>query len=124
MATMTDEQSKERLMALVELIGRTGAQAFQLRYSDDEQPVVWIAVAGYKRDPRNMVYEVGASTSPDRAAFRLAEALVDGGQCTHCKRPTGVDDSWDSMPLDQLVCWYQYDPELKTFRRGCEGGTS
>lgn len=85
--TVTDEQSKERLVALVDLIGRTGAQGFQLRYSDDEAPVVWIAVAGYKRGLGNMVYEVGASCSPDRAAFRLA-------------------------------------PELKTFRRGCEGGTS
>jgi hypothetical protein len=23
----------------------------------------------------------------------------------------------------QVVCWYRFDPELKTFRRGCEGDT-
>jgi hypothetical protein len=27
----------------------------------------------------------------------------------------------DSMPLNESVCWYQWDPEMKTFRRGCEG---
>lgn len=132
---MTDDipqAVKDRMMACVDLIGRTGAEGFQIRYSDDEEPVVWIAVAGYKRsgDPKSgnpakrserMHHEAGAALAPDLAAFRLLETLVDGGKCTHCHRPTGVDNDWaGGQPLDDLVCWYVYDPELKKFRRGCE----
>ena len=69
-------------------------------------------------------WEVAAAANPVRAALRLCEQLVDGGMCTHCNRPAGLEpDSIDAMPLNDLVCWYQYDPELKTFRRGCEGGS-
>lgn len=112
----TEEQ--EKLTAAVALIGRTGAAHFQLRYSDDEKPVVWMAVAVYRED----LAEVDASLDPVRAVLRLAERLVDGGQCVHCKRPTGLDpDSLDTMPLNDTICWWQWDPELKVFRRGCEG---
>lgn len=127
------EEAKDRMMACIDLVGRTGAQDFQLRFSDDEKPVVWIAVAGFKRSgaarsgnpakrAERLGYQVGAGITPDIAAFRLLEQLVDGGRCTHCQRPTGVDDDWaGEQPLDELVCWYVYDPELKKFRRGCEG---
>ena len=113
------EQS-DRMLAGVDFIRRTGSSTFSLRYSDDEEPVVWMAIAGYA----DGVHEVDASLSPLRAVLRLCERLADGGRCTHCNRPAGLDpDSLETMPLDELVCWYQYDPELKTFRRGCEGGT-
>jgi hypothetical protein len=111
-------QLEARMIAAVELIGRTGAGEFQLRYSDDEKPVVWMAVAKYGDH-----YEAAASVDPMQAVFRLCETLVDGGTCAHCGRPTGIADSLGRMPLDELVCWYQYDPELETFRRGCEGET-
>ena len=108
---------EHKLKAGVDFIMRTGASEFQLRYHDDELPVVWIAVAAYGDD----THEVDASLDPVRAVLRLCERLCDGGTCTHCKRPTGLDpDTLDTMPLNELVCWYQYDPELKTFRRGCE----
>lgn len=107
-----------KLTAGVDFIRRTGSKTFQLRYSDDEQPVVWIAVAGYP-DER---HEVDASLDPIRAVLRLCERLADGGQCVHCGRPTGLDpDTIETMPLNDLICWYQFDPELRTFRRGCEG---
>jgi hypothetical protein len=108
-----------RLIAAVDLIGRTGAKSFAIRYSDDEQPVVWSAVADYG-DGRA---EAAGALHPLVAVLRLAELLIDGGTCTHCGRPTGVhtDRVPESMPLDQFVCWYQFDPELSTFRRGCEG---
>jgi hypothetical protein len=109
-----------RFIAAVDLIGRTGAKSFAIRYTDDEPPVVWAAVAEYG-DGRA---EAAGALHPIVAVLRLAELLVDGGQCTHCGRPTGLDvDSIDTMPLDTLVCWYQFDPELATFRRGCEGDT-
>lgn len=108
-----------RLAAAVELIGRTGALNYQIRYSEAEDgvPAVWAAVASYPGDR----YEVDAAFDPLQATFRLATRLVDGGQCSHCHRPTGFDEDFGTMPLGDLVCWYQYDPERETFRRGCEG---
>jgi hypothetical protein len=53
--------------------------------------------------------------------MRLLDQTIDGGTCTHCGRPTGVTDRWESsMPLADVVCWQVYDPELRVFRRGCE----
>jgi len=83
-------------------------------------PVVWVAVGTWGDR-----HEVGAGLDPTRAALRLCEQVMDGGQCTHCGRPSGFEpDSIDGMPLDELVCWYQFDPELKTFRRACESGSA
>jgi hypothetical protein len=106
-----------KLVAAVEMIGRTGAKNFGLRYQDDEQPVVWVAVGQWGDK-----YEVGAGLDPTRAALRLCEQVMDGGQCIHCHRVTGFEpDHLEDMPFDEAVCWYQWDPELRTFRRGCEG---
>lgn len=106
-----------KLVAAVDMIRRTGSRNFQLRFHDDEQPVVWIAVAIYD----DTHADAAASLDPVRAVLRLCEQLIDGAKCVHCDRPTGFDpDSLDTMPLNALVCWYQYDPELQTFRRGCE----
>jgi hypothetical protein len=120
-----DPDTEARMLAAVDLIGRTGAGSFQLRYSDDEEPVVWMAVAQHRLSDGDDVrdhYEATAAMNPLRAVLRLAELLIDGGMCTHCRRPSGIEpDSLDTMPLDTLVCWYQYDPERRTFRRGCEG---
>lgn len=108
---------EERFLAGVEMVRRTGSNQFQLRWSDDEEPVVWFAVALYPNDR----WETAAGRDPFVAVSRLLEQIIDGGTCAHCKRPAGLDpDSLDTMPLNDLVCWYQYDPELKTFRRGCE----
>lgn len=121
-----------KFLAAVDLVRRTGAAQFQIRYQDDEDPVVWLAVAAY----RNMVavgatgrgrrvevaHEAAAALDPVTAVLRLCDRLVDGAICTHCHRPSGVDDRFDlGQPLPGIVCWYVYDPELKTFRRGCEG---
>lgn len=109
-----------RLHASIDLIRRTGANAIDIRYQDDQEPVVWMVVALYPSGKA----EVDAAFDPVRAALRLCERLADGGQCTHCKRPTGLEpDSIETMPMNELICWYQYDPELKKFRRGCEGDT-
>jgi hypothetical protein len=108
---------QERMTAAFDLIHRTGAQSAGIRYQDDEPPTVWIALASYDGDR----HEAAAALDPLRAVLRLCEQLVDGGVCTHCRRPSGLEpDSIETMPLNDLVCWYQYDPELKTFRRGCE----
>jgi hypothetical protein len=127
-----DPTKDPRLIAGVEMLKRTGARSFQIRYSDDEQPVVWMAVAEYSLGPNGrpvarggrQTFEAAGAMDPINAVLRLLDHVVDGGYCTHCDRPTGVTDHWESsMPLADAVCWYQYDPETQRFRRGCEGDT-
>jgi len=115
--------SEDRMLAAVELVGRTGGDEFVLRYSepesDDTSPVGWLAFSRHGKH-----WSCAGAINPVRAVLRLAESLVDGGLCLHCNRPTGLNpDNPEEMPMDKAVCWYQYDPELKTFRRGCEGDT-
>jgi len=120
LAEVTEPTLDRKMVAAIEFIRRTGSSRFQLRYHDDEQPVIWMAVVGY-RDGR---HEVSASLDPLRAVLRLCETLADGGMCAHCHRPSGFEpDSLDRMPMDELFCWWQWDPELSKFRRGCEGDT-
>jgi len=102
--------------AAIQLIGRTGATNFQIRFSDDEQPTVWIAVAVYGR-----AWEAAAGQTPHQAIIRLCEQLVDGGECTHCHRPTMFMEEMEEPDL--LFCVYAFDPELATYRRSCEGDT-
>lgn len=122
-------------LAVIELLRRTGAEGIEIRYSDpaedgDDGPVVWMAVARYpstidlsrsSAPPRHR-YEVDAAMTPAGAVLRLAERLIDGGECTHCHRPTVFDaDPLGAGPLDALGCVYRFDPELATYRRTCEG---
>jgi hypothetical protein len=114
------EFDDDRFLAALEFTRRTGAIGVQVRYSDDEPPTVWFMVVEFPGDR----FEVDASLDPLRAALRLCERLADGGQCTHCHRPTGLEpDHIETMPFNKEICWYQFDPELKKFRRGCEGDT-
>lgn len=120
---MNEEKLKEitedpKFSASLELLRRTGASSFQVRYSDDEDPVVWIAVAGFGEG----VWESGCGPNPLLAMQRLLAQLIDGGVCRHCRRPAGFEPSdITKMPFDGSICWYQWDPELKKYRRSCEG---
>lgn len=106
-----------RLLAAIDLIGRTGAHDFKLQHCDEEPPTVWMARVSYD-DGRQ---DCAAAMDPNVAVLRLCDQLIDGGICTHCLKPTGFAAEWeDDMPLPEAVCWYQYDPERDTFRRGCE----
>ncbi len=127
----SEAEAKDFLTACVDMVGRMGAEGWQLRFHDDESPTVWIALATFTGrldnihmpdggHPTHTKHEVAAALSPQQAAFRLLEQLVDGGHCTHCHKTTGITSDFDDVPLHEHVCWYQYDPELKTFRRGCE----
>jgi hypothetical protein len=102
------------VVAAVDLIHRTGATQFQIRYCDEAKPVVWVAAA--RHGPR---WEAAGAMNPRGAVFRLCDLLVDGGQCQHCGRPAGFEPSTDTMPLNSLVCWYQFDPGTKKFAKGC-----
>jgi hypothetical protein len=106
-----------RFIAAVALLERTGAGTFSIRYQDDEKPIVWIAIAGYEDDK----FAVAAGLNPQKAVFNLCSEVLDGGHCNHCNRPSAFSEDFDQMLLEEMFCWYQWDPELKTFRRGCEG---
>lgn len=118
--------------AAIDVIGRTGAEGIEIRYSDPSEdgatgPVVWMAVARYPAtmphvEPSVIRHEVDAALDPSTAVLRLAERLIDGGECTHCRRPTVFDaDPFGAGLLDALGCVYRFDPELGTYRRSCEG---
>lgn len=114
-----------KFTAGVDLLGRTGIREFEIRYcgggDDAEQPpIAWVAVAVYRLGQ----VECAAAMDPEAAVLRLCERVIDGGTCAHCHRPTGFDADVDDTINEALtagsVCWYMFDPELATFRRGCE----
>lgn len=117
---MTSQKAEEdpRITALFDMIGRTGANFFQLRWHDDQEPVVWLALAGFKRDGR-VVFDVGAGMAPLQAVYRLSESLIDGGLCTHCGRPSGVSLDPAEVILDEVICWYRYSDASHEFVRDC-----
>lgn len=129
-------ESEPQFLAAVHLIGRAGAHDFALRYSDDEDPIVWLCIATFLVDEHGTparegreTWEAAAGHNPLDAALRLAERLVDGGECAHCHRPTIFHADVDPLLgegqagalVDTAFCNYQWDPELATFRRACEG---
>lgn len=119
------QEYENKLIAAIELIGHTGSKSVQMRYSDDEAPTVWMAIAEFDAPHplfKLKTYVVTAHLDQLRSVLMLAEKLIDGGTCMHCEKPSGLEpDSLETMPAGQTICWWQYDPELKKFRRGCEG---
>jgi hypothetical protein len=115
----------DKFLAAIDLIERTGADSFMIRFCDEEEPVIWSAMATWPEMYGNPEHwDVCSGVTPWQALFRLCEAAIDGGSCKHCKRPTAVDDKPADpvlMITEEHVCWYRYDPELRTFRRQCEG---
>jgi hypothetical protein len=133
-----------RFLAGTAMIGRLGAQDFALRWLDAEEgnPHVWVAqctfppgrpamLNGVLGETTRPYVEVAASIGdPTIAVLRLCAQLVDGGTCTHCARPTVFVETHDDYDItaggmapgaEGAFCLYQWDPELDTFRRSCEG---
>jgi hypothetical protein len=124
---MSEATDDPRFVATFDVLRRTGARTIQVRYSDDEEPVVWFVVAGYtlhngkpSGSGKINTWETAAAMHPVRAAFRLAAQVCDGGRCAHCQRPTGFSEDPGAMPGDRIVCWWQWDPEVKAFVQGCQ----
>lgn len=128
------KQTDPKMIAACDMLRRTGAAEVQIRYSDDEAPTVWFAVARYRTRsdgrPRSdgpiTRWETASGHHPTEALLRLCERVVDGGACQHCMRPAMFHADLDAnlTPLDPLFCSYEWDPELATFRRSCEGDSS
>ena len=80
MRELTDED-REVTAAIAAALPHLGAASFQMRYQDDAPPVVWIAIAEFPNIGPDGEWAVAASTTPGLAAWRLAESLIDGGDC-------------------------------------------
>lgn len=118
-----------KFTAAVDLLRRSGASQIQIRYQDDDEPTVWIVVAvlhdwlpGWSGTSRGPAWEIDAGSHPEQAVLRLCERLVNGGLCVHCQKPTMLELYHDSEPVpgQGFLCVTAWDPELATFRRGCE----
>jgi hypothetical protein len=89
-APTLSRREQARLVAAVDMIGRTGGRAYEVGYEDPTEdggtgPVVWHATATHQ----------GAKhwrTGPDpvTATELLLEDLIDGGTCTSCGRVTAL----------------------------------
>lgn len=117
---------EDKFKAAIEMLGRTGSDEFQIRYCEEEEPTIWMAAAHwpYQEGLVPEHWDAAGGMTPWSALLRLMEATMDGGTCTHCHRPTSVDDKPTDAILgatEAFICWYRFDPELKTFRRSCEG---
>lgn len=118
-----------RYTAAIDLVRRNGARGIQLRYDDEQNPIVWVAVAEFSVIDGKITghgkinaHQAGGGLDPLSAIFALCRACLDRrGLCVHCQRNTMFDETFDPQPLSEFYCWYQWDPELKTFRRSCEG---
>lgn len=93
----------DTVVAVAGMMQRTGATGFQMRYSDDERPVVWIAVAEYAGG----VADCAAGMTPGAAAWRLAEQLLDGGECKLCGKATAVVRQAGELPELPGVCQWR-----------------
>lgn len=121
MSQITDaDASDPRFIACVDMIGQSGGKTFQVRYDEEQDPVVWVAVA----ELRGGRWECAGGKSPLQASYRLLQVLYNGGWCGHCGKASGVTLDWQSdMPQADSLCWWVYDPETQKFRRSCEGET-
>lgn len=106
---------KALIDACTNLLGRTGADEYCTRVSP-ELPVVFMFMARWGDH-----WEAMAGTKLSQACFRMLQHIVDGGLCVHCQKPTGVARDFADDLDNEHICWYQMDPELKRFRRSCEG---
>lgn len=121
----------ERFTAAIKFLERLGAREFQMRFDDEQRPIVWVAISGYsiingKPATRGKInaHQTGCGMDPLTAMFNLmTNSLNFRGLCNHCGRNTMFDESFGEVPMADVYCWYQWDPELKLYRRGCEGDT-
>lgn len=107
------EMDDDAFNAAVELIGRTGANAFEIGFAREDVPVEqagWYAQAQY-RGARIIVEE---HRTPVEAAEALARRLLTGGRCTHCR---GTITLSDRAPTTGPAC--RWTRQAARWERGC-----
>lgn len=106
-ATLPDED-KDRLLAAVDVIGRTGATGFEVGHLEDDVPVHlarWYAHATYQ-GARQMSEE---HANPVDAAEGLAWLLLEGGGCRHCGRVIAMEGH--AGPTLGRCIWHRKGPK-------------
>lgn len=101
-----------RFTATIDLIGRAGAVNVQIRFCEEEQPMVCMIVAEFRAH-----HQTGIGLTPVEAVFDLAHKLVEGAVCVHCYRPARFDPNGDMST--GVFCLYRWLPLYNGFRRGC-----
>lgn len=83
-------EGKERLVAAIDVVGRSGGKGFEVGFLDEDVPAHlarWYAHAQYKGARISTEEHPG----PVEAAEALAWRLLEGGQCTSCRRLIGLE---------------------------------
>lgn len=115
------------LTAGIEMIGRSGADEFQIRYHDDEEPTLWMAAASWKR-PGGTYWDSAGGMTPRSAVLRLVGIVFENALCIRCQRKMTFSPQKreDILPKDletrvkSDTCYTGWDPETKKFLRDCE----
>jgi len=108
-----------KFLAGIDLLKRTGMTGCRIAHSAEEEgdPVIWHVTGTWGK----ATHECCAAMHPVEALMRLCEQVIDGGICSHCTKQTiFVHDTFEVGYLQKVGCVYAFDPELRTFRRGCE----
>jgi hypothetical protein len=82
---------EDAVKACADLVGRTGAKSFECGYLHEDVPASeagWYATAVYK----GAKLTAEDKASPAEACDALAERLLTGGQCQHCKGLVSLAD--------------------------------
>lgn len=91
MARQLIDMDDDALTACADLVGRTGAQHFQIGYLHDDVPADqagWYAYAQY----RGARVTSSDHPGPVEAANGLARRLLNGAKCTGCDRLVALSD--------------------------------
>lgn len=116
----------DAVLAVADLVARTGATQFEIGYQHDETDPEyeqvgsqWYASAYY----RGARVTMDEQPTPEHAADGLAHRLLDGGTCQHCREktttkdtPTGVYLRFGRSKKARCVWWR----DGTTWKRGCE----
>lgn len=85
---------QDPVIALADLVGRSGGRELQIGYLDDDVPVDqarWYAQALF-RGARLIADDYPSLVE---ACDALARRILAGAQCTHCKRTVTLNDTDD-----------------------------
>lgn len=85
-----DDEGKARMFAAIDIVARSGGKSFEVGYLDEDVPAHlarWYAHAQYK----GARISADEHPGPVEAAEALAWRLLEGGQCTSCRRLIGLE---------------------------------
>ena len=95
-------------MAAVELLRRGGETEFQLRFSDEMDPTLWIAMVPLAEN----YWEVAAALTAEEAVFLLCRNLFSASACTHCDKLMMFEPSELEFEMFPDRCAITWSPAL------------